>query len=93
MVRNLIKLLVVVLSLALLGGCATVIKPIPAQDLNPKLKSGALVQKTNNFQVIMDQVPIEGLNQFEIKQKDVYFKGLCPDCHKQTPNTQQEGVT
>jgi len=50
----LIKLLVVVLSLALLGGCATVIKPIPAQDLNPKLKSGALVQKTNNFQVIMD---------------------------------------
>jgi len=54
MIRNLIKLLVVVLSLALLGGCATVIKPIPAQDLNPKLKSGALVQKTNNFQVIMD---------------------------------------
>jgi len=50
----LIKLLVVVLSLALLGGCATVIKPIPAQDLNPKLKSGALVQKTDNFQVIMD---------------------------------------
>jgi len=42
------------LSLALLGGCASVIKPIPAQDLNPKLKSGALVQKTNNFEVIMD---------------------------------------
>jgi OOP family OmpA-OmpF porin len=54
MVRNMIKLLVVVLSLALLGGCATVIKPIPAQDLNPKLKSGALVQKTNNFEIIMD---------------------------------------
>jgi len=54
MVRNLIKLLVVVMSLALLGGCATVIKPIPAQDLNPKLKSGALVQKTNNFEVVMD---------------------------------------
>ena len=54
MVRNLIKLLVVVMSLALLGGCATVIKPIPAQDLNAKLKSGALVQKTNNFEVIMD---------------------------------------
>jgi OOP family OmpA-OmpF porin len=49
-----IKLLVVVLSLALLGGCASVIQPIPAQDLNPKLKSGALVQKTNNFEVIMD---------------------------------------
>ena len=54
MVRNLIKLLVVVMSLALRGGCATVIKPIPAQDLNPKLKSGALIQKTNNFQVVMD---------------------------------------
>ena len=54
MVRNMIKLLVVVLSLALLGGCASVIKPIPAQDLNPKLKSGALVQKTNNFEIIMD---------------------------------------
>jgi OOP family OmpA-OmpF porin len=54
MVRNMIKLLVVVLSLALLGGCATVIKPVPAQDLNPKLKSGALVQKTNNFEVILD---------------------------------------
>ncbi|NPV03927.1 MAG: peptidoglycan-associated lipoprotein Pal [Syntrophaceae bacterium] len=54
MVKHLIKLLVVVLSLALLGGCATVIQPIPAQDLNPKIKSGALVQKTDNFQVIMD---------------------------------------
>jgi OOP family OmpA-OmpF porin len=48
-----IKLLVVVLSLALLGGCAG-FKAIPAQDLNPKLKSGALVQKTNNFQMILD---------------------------------------
>ena len=54
MVRNMIKLLVVVLSLALLGGCATVIQPIPAQDLNTKVKSGALVQKANNFEVIMD---------------------------------------
>jgi len=37
-----------------LGGCATVLKPVPAQDLNPKVKSGALVQKTDNFQVILD---------------------------------------
>jgi len=36
------------------SGCASVIKPVPAQDLNPKVKSGALVQKTNNFEVIMD---------------------------------------
>ena len=54
MVRNLIKLLVVVVSLALLGGCAAGLKPFPAQDLNPKLKSGALVQKTNNFEMILD---------------------------------------
>jgi Fur family transcriptional regulator, peroxide stress response regulator len=33
-----------------------------------------------NFQVNIDQVPVEGLNQFEIKQKNVYFKGLCPNC-------------
>ena len=53
MVKNMIKLLVVVLSLALLGGCAG-FKAVPAQDLNPKLKSGALVQKTNNFEMILD---------------------------------------
>ncbi|HTZ39252.1 MAG TPA: peptidoglycan-associated lipoprotein Pal [Syntrophales bacterium] len=37
-----------------LSGCATVLKPVPAQDISPKLKSGALVQKTNNFEVILD---------------------------------------
>jgi len=54
MMKRLFTLLAVVLSLALLGGCATVLKPVPAQDLNPKVKSGALVQKTDNFQVILD---------------------------------------
>lgn len=39
-----------------------------------------------NFEVKMDQVPVEGLDHFEIKQKDVYFKGLCPTCRKQTTN-------
>lgn len=52
--KRLFTLLAVVLSLALLGGCATVIKPVPAQDLNPKVKSGALVQKADNFQMILD---------------------------------------
>jgi len=49
-------LLAVVAFVALVGfsGCATVIKPVPAQDLSPKLKSGALVQKTDNFQMILD---------------------------------------
>jgi hypothetical protein len=35
-----------------------------------------------NFKVNIDQVPIDGLNQFEITQKNVYFKGLCPNCLK-----------
>ena len=49
-------LILVIAAVALVGlsGCATTLKPIPAQDLNPKVKSGALVQKTNNFEVIMD---------------------------------------
>jgi Fur family transcriptional regulator, peroxide stress response regulator len=33
-----------------------------------------------NFQVNIDQVPIDGLSQFEITQKNIYFKGLCPNC-------------
>jgi Fur family peroxide stress response transcriptional regulator len=33
-----------------------------------------------NFQVNIDQIPIDGLNQFEITQKNVYFNGLCPNC-------------
>jgi peptidoglycan-associated lipoprotein len=37
-----------------LGGCASVIKPIPAQDLNPKIRSGALIQKTHHFEMILD---------------------------------------
>ncbi len=49
-------LLLIIAAVALVGlsGCATTLKPIAAQDLSPKLKSGALVQKTNNFEVILD---------------------------------------
>ena len=46
--------LVTFICLAMVAGCATAIKPMPAQDLNPRLQSGALVQKANNFEVIMD---------------------------------------
>lgn len=35
-----------------------------------------------NFQVDIDQFPVEGLSQFEITQKNVYFKGRCPNCLK-----------
>ena len=52
--KRVFTLLAVVLSLAMMAGCATVTKPVTAQDLNPKVKSGALVQKTNNFEVVLD---------------------------------------
>ncbi len=43
-----------VIALFMLGGCASNIKNIPAQDINAKLTSGQLVQKTNNFEMILD---------------------------------------
>lgn len=43
-----------------------------------------------NFQVDIDQVPIVGLNEFEITIRDVYFRGLCPDCRKQSTRTIKE---
>jgi Fe2+ or Zn2+ uptake regulation protein len=39
-----------------------------------------------NFQVNIGQASIEGLNQFEIKQKNVYFKGICSNCLEQEQN-------
>jgi OOP family OmpA-OmpF porin len=39
---------------ALLTGCAAIMIPTPAQDLNPRVNSGALIQKTNNFEAILD---------------------------------------
>jgi Fe2+ or Zn2+ uptake regulation protein len=33
-----------------------------------------------NFGVDIDLVPYDGLNQFQVRQKNVYFRGLCPDC-------------
>ncbi len=43
-----------------------------------------------NFRVNIDQVPIEGLERFEITQKNVYFKGLCPNCLQPTANGRKE---
>jgi Fur family transcriptional regulator, peroxide stress response regulator len=43
-----------------------------------------------NFEINIDQVPIAGLNQFEITQKSIYFKGLCPNCRKQPKNNIEE---
>lgn len=33
-----------------------------------------------NFQVNIEQYPVQGLDEFKIKEKNVYFKGLCPNC-------------
>ena len=52
--RQFLILFVAAMCLAMVAGCATTLKPIAAQDLSPKLRSGALVQKTSNFEMILD---------------------------------------
>ncbi len=37
--------------------------------------------KVFNFDIDMDHLPFKGLENFEIDSKDVYFKGICPDCN------------
>jgi len=36
--------------------------------------------KIYNFDINIDEVSISGLQNFEISEKNVYFKGLCPAC-------------
>lgn len=36
--------------------------------------------RIHNFGVQLDDMAFSGLSRFLIKQKDVYFKGVCPDC-------------
>jgi Fur family transcriptional regulator, peroxide stress response regulator len=43
-----------------------------------------------NFQVNIDQVAFEKLNQFKITQKNVYFKGLCPNCINSSTSKKKE---
>lgn len=33
-----------------------------------------------NFSIDMDNIPVSELEQFQIKEKNVYYKGLCPNC-------------
>jgi len=33
-----------------------------------------------NFEIDLEKMPIQGLNLFVISEKNVYFKGLCPNC-------------
>ncbi len=36
--------------------------------------------KIFNFQVKIEDAPVEGLGGFHVLQKNVYFKGICPNC-------------
>jgi len=49
-----LSLIVAVMWFVMVTGCATMDKPITPVDLNPKIRSGQLVQKTNNFEIILD---------------------------------------
>lgn len=42
-----------------------------------------------NFAIDIDAVPFDGLNHFEIREKNVSFYGLCPHCTQQ-PNPKEE---
>ena len=33
-----------------------------------------------NFQVNIEDAPVEGLRGFQVLHKNVYFKGVCPNC-------------
>ncbi len=43
-----------------------------------------------DFAVDIDRIPIDGLNRFEINEKNVYFKGLCPNCLSQQKTRKKE---
>ena len=43
-----------------------------------------------DFKIDIDQVSMDGLSQFEITQKHVYFKGLCPVCIQQSNSKRKE---
>jgi Fe2+ or Zn2+ uptake regulation protein len=36
-----------------------------------------------DFEADIDQMPLKGLNGFEISKKNLYFKGHCPNCLNQ----------
>ena len=38
-----------------------------------------------NFQLDVDHIPVKGLKEHQIRQKNVIFNGLCPECIKKNP--------
>jgi Fe2+ or Zn2+ uptake regulation protein len=43
-----------------------------------------------NFDIDIDQIPVQGLSKFLIRQKNVFFKGLCPNCVNQPSHKEKE---
>ncbi len=44
----------------------------------------------HNFTVKMDDIPFSGLERFTITGRDVFFKGLCPNCQKQAKKEKEK---
>jgi len=43
--------------------------------------------KIYNFEIPADQIQVQGLDHFEITEKNIYFRGKCPNCLTQpTPS-------
>jgi len=38
-----------------------------------------------NFQLDVDHIPVKGLKEHKIRQKNVVFNGLCPECIRKNP--------
>ncbi len=44
----------------------------------------------HNFSIRLDDLAYNGLGSFLIKQRDVYFKGVCPDCLVNKTTSQED---
>ena len=43
-----------------------------------------------NFAIDINSIPFDELNQFQVNEKNVYFKGLCPNCVDQHINNERK---
>ncbi len=44
----------------------------------------------HNFSIRLDDLAYKGLGSYLIKQRDVYFKGVCPDCLENKTISQED---
>jgi Fur family peroxide stress response transcriptional regulator len=42
-----------------------------------------------NFRVDYDRISVDDLDQFSIKEKNIFFKGLCPECNQKIINEKE----